>query len=179
MRVSCTGLLPLVKVQPICAFGVGAAVVGQVERRTQRSAGIACSVGLSSATMGTVGPAVMGTTPIRVALGRCTTTPVAVAICAFGSKALSAGVLGSVGRAKLVVLADIVRRPDLARLLVAELRLREGRRRRHGSPATLHTSVAARVRKVVADPKSPKLHVAIALLLPRPDLGSASSLLMP
>ena len=49
----------------------------------------------------------MGTTPMRVAFGRCTTTPVAVAIWAFGSNALSAGVLGSLEatkRADLVVI---------------------------------------------------------------------------
>src|SRR5437899_1055081 len=56
---------------------------------------MACSDGASRVISGTVGPAVMGTTPIRFACGRCTTVPGTVAIWLCGSNARSTA--GSIG----------------------------------------------------------------------------------
>src|SRR5258708_29717177 len=56
---------------------------------------MACRDGASRLTSGTVGPAVMGTTPIRLACGRCSTVPGTMAIWLCGSNALSTA--GSIG----------------------------------------------------------------------------------
>src|SRR4029450_7580223 len=95
-----------------------------------------------------------GTTPISVAFGRCTTTPVAVAICAFGSKALSAGVLGSFdGRSwlSLLPLSGVHTLPVFSSRNCACAKADAVT----AIATTLHTSVAARLRKVVMIPSLP------------------------
>ena len=125
-RVSCTGLAAVGEGATDSArLVVGAAVVGHVEDRTQRSPGHRLQRrAVDASRSARSGPAVIGTTPIRVALGRCTTTPGTLAICAVRIEGpVRPAWLGSIGRLSWLSLLTLVRRPDLAGLRVAELRL--------------------------------------------------------
>ena len=76
------------KVQPTTASTTLALLFVTYSTESQFCCGTACSHGLSITTTGTLGPAVIGTVPIRLPLGRCRTTCV-LTTWLFGSKALS------------------------------------------------------------------------------------------
>src|SRR5690349_11326636 len=92
-RVLVTGLPALVKLQSTTGLIVLPLLLFRYITTCQRWPGMARKVGFSMTTIGTVGPAVIGTEPTGRAVAFCSTCCM-VAAWARGSKAASSGPIG-------------------------------------------------------------------------------------